>query len=146
MWPAAATDRGLCVCSRLVLGILRHRVILRHPPPSGRVSWFELRWMMTRFLLFHHTQDITATRFTGTSCKLWRESRFDLRTPMSRCGSAGDTVGALGLPGLGVLLSERRGTNVDRRITDVLSVLSQAPTEVVAPGRRAWLALMKPPR
>ena len=61
-------------------------------------------------------------------------------------GEAGDTVGALGLPGLGVLLSERRGTNVDRRITDVLSVLSQAPTEVVAPGRRAWLALMKPPR
>jgi hypothetical protein len=34
----AANDRGLGFCSRLVLGILRHRVILRHPPPSGRIS------------------------------------------------------------------------------------------------------------
>jgi hypothetical protein len=36
-----------------------HRVILRHPPPSGRSSWTELRRMMTRFLLFHQTQDTT---------------------------------------------------------------------------------------
>jgi hypothetical protein len=63
----AATDRRLCFCSRLVLAILRHRVILRHPPPSERVSWFELRWMMTRFLLFHHTQDTTFNSRLGLS-------------------------------------------------------------------------------
>jgi len=57
---AAANGRGLCFCSLLVLGILRHRVILRHPPPSGRVSWFELRWMMTRFPTFYQTQDTTS--------------------------------------------------------------------------------------
>jgi len=51
---------GLSFYSLLVLGILRHRVILRHPPPSGRISWLKLRWMMTRSLLFHQTQDTTS--------------------------------------------------------------------------------------
>ena len=44
--------------------ILRRRVILRHPPPSGRVSCWKLRRMMTRFLLFHQTQD-TTTKYDG---------------------------------------------------------------------------------
>ncbi len=38
---------------------ISHRVILRPPPPSGRGCWFQPRRRMTRFLLFHQTQDTT---------------------------------------------------------------------------------------
>ena len=44
---------------RPLLGIVSHRVILRHPPPSGRAVFEPQRRMMTRFLLFHHYRDTT---------------------------------------------------------------------------------------
>src|SRR5690606_36991324 len=46
-----------------LLGTVLHRVILPAPAAKrARSSWLELRRMMTRFLLFHQTQDTTAPR------------------------------------------------------------------------------------
>src|SRR5690606_17051560 len=45
-----------------LLGTVLHRVILPAPAAKrARSSWLELRRMMTRFLLFHQTQDTTRT-------------------------------------------------------------------------------------
>jgi hypothetical protein len=54
---AVGTERRNLFLVAWFPGTVLHRVILRHPPPSGRSSWVELRRMMTRFILFHQTQD-----------------------------------------------------------------------------------------
>src|SRR5690606_11331820 len=71
-----------------LLGTVLHRVILPAPAAKrARSSWLELRRMMTRFLLFHQTQDTTGqpvkrpTVANGRD-SFWNEAR--LKAPVSQ--------------------------------------------------------------
>jgi hypothetical protein len=59
-FDAVGAERRNLFLLGCLLGTVLHRVILPAPAAKrARSSWIELRRMMTRFLLFHQTQDTT---------------------------------------------------------------------------------------
>jgi hypothetical protein len=66
-----------------------HRVILPAPAAKrARSSWLELRRMMTRFLLFHQTQDTTRRGYYQLVVDLLLLGVYSIAMPIILAGAA----------------------------------------------------------